>query len=347
VRRAPGLAHDAARLTGVEMTTRRTLIAGSLAALLPLPGFAQSPPPIERFPLWPKGPPGGAGLTVHDQWVKRSPTSDAEDIAWTHVATPMLTVVRPAKPNGAAVLICPGGGYTRVAVGRQGSSVARQFAARGVTAFELLYRLPHDGWAAGADVALQDAQRAMRVIRGEAGKRWTVDPARVAVTGFSAGGHVAGRLATQSGAMAYAAMDATDRLSARPDLVGLFYPVITMLDDGVHVSSRRELLGVHAGDPVWQQRYAAQLGLPADMPPTFVMANADDPVVPARNAVLMYEALKAAKVPTELMIFERGGHGPPAARLDGTAVPWMEMFFGWAGDHGWRQSAISPRREAK
>lgn len=317
------------------MTTRRTLIAGGLAAMLPLPALAANDVAVERFPLWPGSPPGPAAVPVTDQWVKRSPNGDAEDIAWPHVAVPMLTVVRPAHPTGAAVLVCPGGGYARVAVGRNGGGVARDLAARGVTAFELLYRLPHDGWAAGPDVALQDAQRAMRVIRAGAGKRWTVDPARIAVTGFSAGGHVAARLATRFAASAYAPIDAIDRQSARPDLAGLFYPVITMQDDGVHVSSRRELLGDHAADPAWQRRYSAQIDLPADMPPTFVAANADDPVVPQRNAVLMYEALQAAKVPTELMIFEKGGHGPPAAHRDGTPVPWLDLFIAWAGDHGW------------
>ena len=319
------------------MTDRRTVIAGSLAgglaALLPLPAPAQAAP--ERFPLWPGAAPGGEGRGITDQWVKRSPTGDADDIAWPHVATPMLTVVRPAKPNGAAVLICPGGGYARVAVGRTGSGIARDFALRGVTAFEMLYRLPHDGWAAGADVALQDAQRAMRVIRAGAGKRWSIDPDRIAVTGFSAGGHVAARLAGRAAARVYAPVDAADRLSARPNVAGLFFPVITMGDDGVHASSRRELLGTHAADPDWQRRYSAEVDLPPDMPPTFVAANADDPVVPPRNAVLMWQALQAAKVPSELMIFERGGHGPPAAHRNGTAVPWIDLFAGWAGDHGW------------
>ena len=318
------------------MTDRRTLIAGGIAAMLPLPaqGHVQIQPGVERFPLWPKAPPGGEGRTIADQWAKRSPTGGADDIAWPHVATPMLTVVRPAKPNGAAVLICPGGGYARVAVGRTGGGIARDFASRGVAAFEMLYRLPHDGWAAGPDVALQDAQRAIRVIRGGA-KRFGIDPARVAVAGFSAGGHVAARLAARAGMRVYDPVDAADTLSARPDVAGLFFPVITMLDDGVHAQSRRELLGTQTGEADWQRRYSAQIDLPADMPPTFVAANADDPVVPARNAVLMYEALKAAKVPTELMIFERGGHGPPAARRNGTVVPWMDLFTGWASDHCW------------
>ncbi|RDE07209.1 alpha/beta hydrolase [Sphingomonas aracearum] len=325
------------------MTTRRTFLTGSLAAALPLPALAQQDPGIgagagaaasDRFPLWPKAPPGADRAKVSDKWVKRSPTGGPDDIAWPHVGVPMLSVLKPARPNGAAVLICPGGGYVRVAVGRNPGGISRWFADRGVTAFELLYRLPHDRWPAGADVALQDAQRAMRLIRAGAGKRWSVDPARVAITGFSAGGHVAARLAARSTQVVYAPTDAADRLSAAPIVAGLFYPVITMFDDGVHAQSRRELLGTHAADPDWQRRYSAQVDLPADMPPTFVACNADDPVVPFRNSVLMAEALRAARVPAELHVFEKGGHGPPR-RTSGAAVPWQQMFTDWAGDHGW------------
>jgi len=311
--------------------SRRTLLAGSVvAAALPLPALAE-PIVTERFPLWPGSPPGGAGLVVRDEVVKRSPNGPADDIAWPHVAAPMLNVVPAANPNGAAVLVVPGGGYARVALGREGSNISRMFAARGFTAFELLYRLPHDGWAAGPDTSLQDAQRAMRLIRAGAA-RWKIDPARVAVTGFSAGGHVAARLASRFALETYAPVDAADRQSARPTVAGLFFPVITMRTPEGHAQSRRELLGADTS-PERVQRFSAENDLPADMPPTFVAHAADDPVVPPANSLLMFSALQAAKIPSELHIFEKGGHGLPMVE-DGKEHPWPGLFERFARRHG-------------
>lgn len=310
---------------------RRAMLATTLA--LPAAAAARplADPPVERFPIWPGAAPGGEGLSVKDEWVKRSPTGGEDDIAWPHVATPMLTVVPAAKPNGAAVLICPGGGYARVATGRLGSGMARMFAARGITAFELLYRLPHDNWAAGPDVSLQDAQRAIRLIRAK-GAKWGVDPARVAVTGFSAGGHVAARLAGQFALKTYEPVDAADRQSARPTVAGLFFPVITMGPDA-HGQSKKELLGANPTEDRIRQ-YSAEHNLPADMPATFVAHAANDPVVPPANSIRMFTALQAAKIPSELMIFELGGHGLPLTQPDGTPHPWPQLFLNFAGRHG-------------
>lgn len=313
------------------MITRRTLLAASAAATAAaaLPARAA---PIERLPLWPGRPPGGETVTTKDAWVKRSPTGGEDDIAWPHVATPMLNVVPAEHPDGSALLMIPGGGYARVALGVQGSSIARHFAARGTTVFELLYRLPHDGWAAGPDAPLQDAQRAMRLIRAGAA-RWKVDPARVGAMGFSAGGHLTARLGSCANLATYAPIDAADQLSARPVALGLFFPVITLRMPEAHGGSRKELLGANPTDDQIR-RFSAERDLPADMPPTLVAHAADDPVVPPANSLLMFAALQAANIPSELMIFEKGGHGLPLVDPDGTPHPWPGLFARFARRHG-------------
>ncbi|MDG5489758.1 alpha/beta hydrolase [Sphingomonas sp. BGYR3] len=314
--------------------SRRTLLGASMAAALPLPSRAAVPSGgvAARFPIWNGPAPGGEGLAVKDEFVMRSANGGPDDIAWPHVATPMLNVLPAAKPNGAAVLMIAGGGYARVALGRQGSSISRMFNERGVTAFELLYRLPHDGWAAGPDAPLQDAQRAMRLIRAGAAT-WGIDPDRIAAIGFSAGGHLAARLASRFALETYRPMDATDRLSARPRVAGLFFPVITMAGDVAHAPSRRELIG-RTPDAATIERYSAERDLPADMPPTFVAHAADDPVVKAANSLTMFGALQAAKIPSELMIFETGGHNLPLIE-DGRPHPWPDLFDRFAKRHGW------------
>ena len=309
--------------------SRRTWLAGAAAAAtLPCPALAA---PVERFPIWPKAPPGGKGLNVRDETVRRSPDGPADDIAWPHVATPMLNAIPAPQPNGGAILLIPGGGYARVAVGREGSAQAFAFAARGYTVFELLYRLPRDGWAAGPDVSLQDAQRAMRVIRANAAK-WRIDPARVATIGFSAGGHLAARLASRAALNTYAPVDETDAQSARPNVAGLFFPVITMTEPVAHAHSKRELLGGDAS-PARVARFSAENDLPADMPPTFVAHAADDPVVGMANSLTMFAALQAAKIPSELHIFEKGGHNLPL-KEKGKDHPWPGLFERFARNHG-------------
>lgn len=309
---------------------RRSLIAGASAMALARPVGAASEG--REWALWPGAPPGGEGLMVRDEFVFRRTPQQSNDIAWTHVAKPLLIVTRPAKPNGAAVLVIPGGGYARVALERGGSGIAANLAKRGFTAFDLRYRLPHDKWAAGPDAPLQDAQRAMRLIRSRA-LGLGVDPKRIAAFGFSAGGHLAARLGSRHSLATYRPLDAADRLSARPAALGLFFPVIKMDGPTTHGQSRRELLG-DGPDPARARLFSADANLPADMPPTYVGHPVDDPSVPVANSFAMFAALQKARIPSELMIFEKGGHGFPPPLPSGQPYPWLDLVLAFTARHG-------------
>jgi len=316
-------------------TDRRALLgfAAGLVAAPALVRAADAPSPVETVELWPKGAPGGEKVTVTERVILRNPAGgDPNDTAFLNVTRPWLTMRRPAKPNGAVVLMIPGGGYMRVAVGKNGGPIDAWLASLGITAFVMDYRLPADGWAAGPDVALQDAQRAIRLIRARA-PSLGVDPARVATVGFSAGGHVAVRLATQFGRKTYAPVDAADTLPTRPFAAGLFYPVVTMTAPYAHGGSLKQLLG---GSPTEAQRLAvsAEVGLPADTPPTFIAAAADDKVVPVENSVLMWQALRAKKIAVEMHLQEVGGHGFGLRGPDGRVAPSMLALDAFFRRHG-------------
>ena len=218
-----------------------------------------------------------------------------------------MLVFRPEHPNGAAVLLCPGGGYARVVLDKEGYESAARLNAAGVTCFVLLYRLPGDHWGAGPDAPLQDAQRAIRIIRARAGE-FAIDPQRIAVMGFSAGGHVAGSLTLRWDATVYHPVDAGDAISAKPDLSLLLYPVASMEAPYVHAGSRDELLGAHP-TPEALHAYSLEHQARADAPPTFVLVAADDDTIPFENSVQLFQALRAAHVACELHVFETGGHG--------------------------------------
>jgi acetyl esterase/lipase len=317
--------------TGLD---RRGLLGlGAMAAALaPLAAQAQTPAapavqtPLETIPLWPGKAPGGEKVTAKAEVVLRSGPANPNDTAFTHITDPILMVRRPAKPNGAAIVMAPGGGYIRIAQSRLGGSFDKFYADQGVTVFILLYRLPGDGWAAGPDVALQDVQRAIRLIRSRAAE-FQLDPARVGVIGFSAGGHVAGLAATRFADKVYEPVDAADSLSARPMVAGLFFPVITAMLPYAHKGSIDELIGK---TPTDAQREAASIErhVPADAPPTFVAGALSDNVVPPENAYMISQALRARKIPTELHEFELGGHGLRPQD------PWQEMAATFFKRHG-------------
>lgn len=300
---------------------------------------ALSTDPTEVIPLWPGVPPGGTGVHLTPKIVERSlDTSVYHDRFVTDVGTPLLIVFRPEKPDGSAVLMAPGGGYIRVVIDKEGFEAARRFNASGITVFMLRYRLPGEGWAQRQDVPLQDAQRAMRIIRAGAAK-FAIDPVRLGVIGFSAGGHVAASLATRFDASVYKPVDRIDAQDARPAYAALMYPVVTM-GEGAHPGSRDKLLG---SDPAAKLIAAASCEnlVSEHTPPSFICLAADDDAVPpAANGLALFASLRRAKVKTELHVFEAGGHGFGIRLAQGKpCAAWPDLFLHWAQSHGFAGKA--------
>jgi acetyl esterase/lipase len=218
-------------------------------------------------------------------------------------------------------------------IDKEGYEIGRWLAARGYTVFVLFYRLPGEGWAAGPDVALSDAQRAMRLIRHKA-IDYGVDPRRVGAMGFSAGGHVCADLATRFGARVYQAIDEADTLSARPYLAAPIYPVISMRRDIAHAGSRELLIGADAG-PDLERAHSPDENVPDNAPPCFLVHAEDDDVVPVENSVRFQEALRAHGIPVEMHLFANGGHGFGLRKAFGKPVGiWPELFANWAHSEG-------------
>lgn len=314
---------------------RRTLLAMVAAApmltamqsrpLTAADAAKDSPDPTEILALWPDGPPGGEEVTAVETHEARPPPPGLRDRIVTHTRNPTMFVFRPEQPNGVAIMICPGGGYIRVVRDKEGFEAARWLASRGYTCFVLTYRLPGDGWAAGANVPLQDAQRGLRIIRANAA-RYGLKTNRIGVQGFSAGGHVAAMLTTRFDDRVYEPADAADGLSARPDFSCLMYPVIALSGPLAHPGSAKEM-SVGPAIPVESR-------VTRNTPPVFMVHAKDDPAVPVGNATLMADALKRAGVPVELHLFETGNHGFGLRSIDGRpTAAWPGLFEAWLSGH--------------
>jgi acetyl esterase/lipase len=285
--------------------------------------------PAETIALWTQGAPGMPDPAPAERITERSTDSSFKDRAAAAIAEPRMVAFRPAHASGASVLLMPGGGYRHVVVDKEGYEMGRWLAARGVTAFVLFYRLPGDGWAAGSDVALSDAQRAIRLIRSRAGE-WGLDPARVSAMGFSAGGHLCADLATRFDHAAYEPVDAADTLSARPDSAACIYPVISMQPGIAHAGSRELLIGSDA-DAALERAHSPDQNIPAEAPPFFLLHAEDDASVPVENTLRMRAALKARDLPVETHLFETGGHGFGLRKAAGKPVEvWPELWLSWA-----------------
>lgn len=307
--------------------------ARPVAALTPVSLQVAPPDPTEVIRLWPGAAPGGERVTVTPQVTERSTDPGFHDRFAQFTTDPILTVLRPDRPNGASLLLIPGGGYKWAVVDKEGLDCARVFAAAGVTCFLLRYRLPGDGWAAGPEAPLQDAQRALRLVRSQAVAHG-LDPARVAVLGASAGGHLAGMLTAREDAT-YAAVDEADAVPHRPDLSILLYPVATMADPHVHAGSRLELLGP-SPTAAAIARYSLERMDWTGRPPTFLLHAIDDAAVPVENSLQLLSTLRAAGAPAEAHLFQEGGHGFGIRLIAGRpAAVWPELALAWAARHGW------------
>lgn len=297
------------------------------------PPRGAAPDPTEVLELWPVGAPGAPATLPVERIEERSKDPSLSDRAATGIVRPRLVVFRPAKPNGSALLVAPGGGYVRVVLDKEGYEIGRWLSARGWTVFVLFYRLPSDGWAAGPDTPLQDSQRAMRLIRARA-QSYGIRPDRVAAMGFSAGGHVCGDLATRHDAEVYAPVDAADRLSARPDLAAPIYAVQSMRLPVAHAGSRAQLLGA-APTPSLEATHSIAGNVRAATPPCFLVHAEDDDVVSVDNSLAMRAALKQAGVSVETHLFAEGGHGFGLRGVAGKpAAVWPELFARWAQKYG-------------
>jgi acetyl esterase/lipase len=321
---------------------RRTALGLAAAAMTPVSQTLAPADPTETIRLWPGAAPGGEGVGVTGRVVERSTDPAFHDRFAQYTTDPILTVLRPARPNGASLLLIPGGGYKWAVVDKEGLDCARVFATAGVTCFVLRYRLPGDGWAAGADAPLQDAQRALRLVRARAAAEG-LDPGRVAVLGASAGGHLAGLLTARTDAT-YSPADDVDAIPFRPDLSILLYPVATMADPFAHAGSRRELLGeAPAAEAI--ERYSLERMDWSGAPPVFLLHAVDDAAVPVENSLQLLSTLRTAGVPAEAHLFEEGGHGFGVRLIEGRpAAVWPELALVWAGRHGWAGAKVQGSR---
>ena len=289
--------------------------------------FAAMPDPNPLIlPLWSETPPNNQPAGKPEERVQEGA------ILWVrHVQAPGVEVRLPSRGNatGQAVVVCPGGGYGGLAYDWEGTDFAGWLNNHGIAAIILRYRLPVDG-----DVAHQkwlgpllDAQRAIRLTRAHAAD-WGINPAKVGIMGFSAGGHLASTAGTHFDAGDPAAPDPVDRLGSRPDFMILVYPVISMVQPTTHGGSRRNLLGENPPEEL-VRHYSNELQVTAETPPTFLVHAGDDGAVPVSNSLLFYQALLDHKVPAELHVYPAGGHGFSLAVGKGRLQDWTQVCARW------------------
>ena len=289
----------------------------ALAGLLPSSAGRGDEGPLV-LPVWPGKVPGDYG-TIGEERIRRPEEAPTKDAKWiTNVTKPTLTVFRPpaGKNTGAAMLICPGGGYWNLAWDLEGEEVAAWLNRVGVTGIVLKYRVPRrpgQPEELPAPGPLLDAQRAVSLVRSRAAE-WGIDPNRIGIAGFSAGGHLALATATSFDKRGYEPVDEIDRTSCRPDFAVAVY-------SGYFVAAETGAL-------------APYIRIPRKTPPVFLVHAGDDPVSHVENSIIMYQALKRVGIPTELHVYAAGGHGFGVRKSDKPCSTWTERCVAWLQSQG-------------
>jgi acetyl esterase/lipase len=299
----------------VIMKMTKTLIALTML-ILPFAASAQTVIPL--YTKIPNSINNGSVTEQNDTTSKRGKVS--------HVTTPTLTAYLPERSNanGTAVIICPGGGYAYLVVNDEGKNAAIELAKKGIAAFVLKYRLPDDKIMPNREIGpLQDAQEAIKIVRDRSAE-WHIDPAKVGIMGFSAGGHLASTLSTH---YKKSVIDNSSNTNLRPDFSVLLYPVISFQDSILHKGSKKALIGENAS-PGKVREYSNELQVTPETPITFIVQAADDKVVPVANSINYFTALRKNNVKVEMHIYESGGHGFGLHNAT-TKDYWLDRFFNW------------------
>lgn len=281
----------------------------------------------EIIPIWS----GSIPNRIASDEIETYPKRDVYFIAT--VQNPTIEVFLPEKDINTkkAIVICPGGGYHGLAYDWEGTEIAKWFNSKGIAAIVLKYRLPNSkSIKVSSEAPLQDAQRAMRLVRSNA-EEWNIDPDKIGVMGFSAGGHLASTLGTQFEKPNNFNEDTIDKLTARPNFMVLLYPVITMKSDYTHKGSKNALLGKNASKELIEQ-FSNELQVTKKTPPTFIVHSQDDTAVPVENSLQLYKALKDIGVATEMHLYPYGGHGYSMALGKGQLGNWPDRLNEWLNE---------------
>ena len=267
--------------------------------------------------VWPNGAPNDNGMKL--------PEEKYDGVRVRNVSEAEMYVYLPEKEKntGAAVVICPGGGYMIEAMDHEGFDMARWLASKGIAGIVLKYRLPYGHH----EIPSGDARQTMRIVRMNA-KEWGIDPGKVGIAGSSAGGHLASTVGTRFDLGNAQSTDPIGKMSCRPDFMLLLYPVISFDEAVGHMGSRKNLIG-EGNDWKLAKQYSNELNVTKDTPPTFLILADDDKAVIPENSIDFYLALKKYDIPAEMHIFQEGGHGFGMTKKNLPVDQWPDLFYSW------------------